>query len=62
MNPLTPGAANVHSAYVVFKDDRERRLALMSRDLKSVLIVLIFVAGGVQPALWRSLWKLFGGS
>jgi hypothetical protein len=56
-----PGTDNAHSAYVAFKDDRERRLALISRDVKSVLIALILVVGGVSPALWKALWGLVSG-
>lgn len=33
------------SAYCAFKDDRDRRLALMSRDVRQVAIALIVVLG-----------------
>lgn len=53
---------NAHSPYVAFKDDRERRLALMSRDAKTVALALIFVLGGATAAPhWKMLWGLIGG-
>lgn len=55
------GTDNAHSAYVAFKDDRERRLALISRDVRNVLIALILVGGGISPSLWKTLWGLVGG-
>lgn len=60
MNSRKPGTDNAHSPYVAFKDDRERRLALISRDVKTVVIALILVAGGVSASLWKTLWGLFG--
>lgn len=61
MTPHKPGSVNAHSPYVAFKDDRERRWALVSRDIRNVLIALIVVAGGVSPSLWKTLWGLLAG-
>ncbi|HEY8875987.1 MAG TPA: hypothetical protein VIN03_00400 [Roseateles sp.] len=62
MTTRKPVKDNAHSPYVAFTDDRERRLALMSRDVRTVVIALILVAGGATTApLWKMLWGLIGG-
>jgi hypothetical protein len=62
MNSRTPAKDNAHSPYVAFKDDRERRVALISRDVKGVLVALIVVIGGATTApVWKTLWMLIGG-
>lgn len=50
-----------HSPYVAFKDDRQRKWALVSRDIRWVLVALCFVLGGVPVGEWRSLWQLIIG-
>lgn len=49
------------SPYVAFKDDRERRWALVSRDVRLVLIALILAAGGGAALKWPALWHFIGG-
>lgn len=62
MTTRKPVKDNAHTPYVAFKDDRERRLALMSRDVTRVVIALIFVIGGVTTyPHWRMLWGFIGG-
>lgn len=49
------------SPYVAFKDDRERKWALVSRDVRLVLIALIFAAGGGVALQWPTAWHVFTG-
>lgn len=49
------------SPYVAFKDDRERRRALVSRDVRWVLVALIIAIGGVPSSVWPAIWRLLGG-
>lgn len=48
------------SPYVAFKDDRERRRALVSRDIRWVLVALILAVGGVPTSVWPALRRLLG--
>lgn len=50
-----------HSPYVAFKDDRERKWALVSRDVRWVLVALFLAWGGVPSSQWHALWKLLAG-
>lgn len=49
------------SPYVAFKDDRDRRLALVSRDIRLVLIVLILALGKGTALEWPAVWLFFTG-
>lgn len=49
------------SPYVAFKDDRERRWALVSRDVRLVLIVLLLAIGERTALKWPALWHFFTG-
>ncbi|MFG6459823.1 hypothetical protein [Roseateles sp. BYS96W] len=54
-------AGRDNSPYVAFKDDRERRRALVSRDVRLVLVVLILTAGGAGlGGRWTELLRLIG--
>jgi len=60
MTPRKFGAG-AQSPYCAFKDDRERKWALVSRDVRWVLVAVVFALGGVPTAKWQTLWRLFGG-
>lgn len=50
------------SAYCAFKDDRDRRLALLSRDVRLVVIAAIVVVGAYfvpMPGV-RAMFALLG--
>lgn len=49
------------SPYCAFKDDRERKWALISRDIRWVLVSVVFAVGGVPIAKWHALWRLITG-
>lgn len=49
------------SPYVAFKNDRERRWALVSRDVRLVLIALIFAVGEGAVLKWPAIWQVFTG-
>lgn len=49
------------SPYCAFKDDRERKWALVSRDIRWVLVAVVFGLSGVPVAKWQALWRLIGG-
>lgn len=49
------------SPYVAFKDDRERKWALVSRDVRLVLIALIFAVGGGAALKWPAALHVFTG-
>lgn len=49
------------SPYVAFKDDRERRRALVSRDVRLVLIVLLLAIGEGAALKWTAVWHSFIG-
>lgn len=53
--------AGADSAYCAFKDDRERKWALVSRDVRWVLVAVVFALSGVPTAKWQVLWRLIGG-
>jgi len=48
------------SPYVAFKDDRERRWALVSRDVRLVLITLLAIGEGTALK-WPAMWHFFTG-
>jgi hypothetical protein len=50
-----------NSPYVAFKDDRERKWALVSRDVRLVLIALIFAVGGGAALKLPAAWQVFAG-
>lgn len=50
-----------NSPYVAFKDDRERRWALVSRDVRLVLIVLLLAIGEGTVLKWPAAWHFFSG-
>lgn len=47
------------SPYVAFKDDRERKWALVSRDVRLVLIAFILAIGGGTALKWQAVWHFF---
>lgn len=49
------------SPYVAFKDDRERRWALVSRDVRLVLIALLLAIGEGAALKWPAVWHFFTG-
>lgn len=51
----------VNSAYVAFKDDRERKWALVSRDIRLVLVIVVLALGEVAPVHWQALLRLISG-
>ena len=52
-----PDKAGEHSPYCAFRKDRDRLLALVSRDIRLVLIaVLVALAAPSAPALLSNLW------
>lgn len=60
MRMIKPGA-DPNSPYVAFKDDRQRKWALVSRDIRWVLVALFFALGSGAPAQWNILWRIFAG-
>lgn len=50
-----------HSPYVAFKDDRQRKWALVSRDIRWVLVTICFALGSGASTQWQTLWKLIAG-
>lgn len=60
MNPIKPGAG-ANSPYVAFKDDQQRKWALVSRDIRWVLVALSFALSSGAPTQWKLLWKFFTG-
>jgi hypothetical protein len=49
------------SPYCAFKDDRERKWALISRDVRWVLVAVVFALGGIPAVKWQAIWLLIGG-
>jgi hypothetical protein len=45
--------------YCAFRSDRERRVALISRDVRYVFVVAIVSIGGYEIP-WRALARLLG--
>jgi len=43
--------------YAAFRDDRERRLALRSRDVRIVLVTLIVAVASVATAFAPAAWQ-----
>jgi hypothetical protein len=60
MTPRKPGFGWFASPYVAFKDDSERRRALMSRDRRLVLIALIAGLTNVPAETWVWLRSFVG--
>ncbi len=61
MSVRKPGPNGAQSPYVAFTDDRQRKWALMSRDVRLVLIALILAIGGGATLKWSALWHMVGG-
>lgn len=55
------GPSSAQSPYVAFSDDQQRKWALVSRDVRLVLIALILTIGGGASLKWPGLWHFFGG-
>ena len=55
-----PSRPSPGDPYCEFKDDRERRHALVSRDFRIVGCRLVTVAGAVTLALFTPTGSLFG--
>lgn len=53
--------AGTDSPYVAFKDDRERKWALVSRDIRWVLVAGVMALSGVPAVKWQTLWRLIAG-
>lgn len=49
------GKAAAHGPYCAFKSDRDRLWALISRDIRLVLIAIILGAAPWVPVTWPSL-------
>jgi hypothetical protein len=49
------------SPYCAFKDDRERKWALVSRDIRWVLVAAVWALAGIPLAKWQALWRLIVG-
>jgi hypothetical protein len=49
------------SPYVAFTDDRERKWALVSRDLRWVLVVVVLAVADVPGTNLRALWRFVLG-
>lgn len=47
-----------NSPYCAFKDDRERKWALVSRDIRWVLVAVAWAVAGVPLVNWQALWRL----
>lgn len=60
MNTRRPHSGN-ESPYVAFKDDRERKWALVSRDVRLVLVALVLTVGGGAALKWPAVWHFFTG-
>lgn len=60
MTPRKPGAG-AESPYCAFKDDRERKWALVSRDVRWVLVAVAFALSGVPAEKWQFLLRLAAG-
>lgn len=60
---MTPRKFGVgaESPYCAFKDDRERKWALVSRDVRWVLVAVAFALSEAPTAKWQALWRLIGG-
>jgi hypothetical protein len=50
-----------HSPYVAFKDDRQRKWALISRDIRLILMALFFALANAPATQWQNLWKFMTG-
>ena len=61
MSASKSGSSGPRSPYVAFTDDRQRKWALVSRDVRLVLVALIFAVGGGAALKWPALWQLLGG-
>lgn len=55
------GEAGSRSPYVAFTDDRERKWALVSRDVRWVLVALFLALGEGHPISWTGVWKFISG-
>jgi hypothetical protein len=61
--PLTisPRGSRLGTRSFACGPDRERRRALVSRDIRWVLVALILAVGGAPTSVWPALWRLLGG-
>lgn len=50
------------SPYCAFKNDTERKWALVSRDVRWVLVAALLVLADVPATKWSSLWRIIAGS
>lgn len=57
MTPRKLGAG-ADGPYCALKDDRERKWALISRDIRWVLVAVVFALSGAPAAKWLTLWHL----
>jgi hypothetical protein len=60
MSPRKIGGGT-DSPYCAFKDDRERKWALVSRDVRWVLVAVVFAVSEVPALKWQALWRLVVG-
>lgn len=61
MSAAKPSPPGPRSPYVAFTDDRQRKWALVSRDIRLVPIALIFALGGGAALKWQKVWQAIGG-
>lgn len=61
MSAAKPSRLGPRSPYVAFTDDRQRKWALVSRDIRLVLVALIFALGGGAALKWQTVWQVIGG-
>jgi hypothetical protein len=61
MSASKSGPNGPRSPYVAFTDDRQRKWALVSRDVRLVLIALILAVGGGATLKWPALWQILNG-
>lgn len=58
-NPA-PKREKTHSPYSAFKNDRARLWALVSRDVRLVVVALIIALAGAPALRLPALWAFFG--
>jgi hypothetical protein len=61
MSASKSSPTGTRSPYVAFTDDRQRKWALVSRDVRLVLIALILALGGGAALKWPLLWHVLSG-
>jgi len=50
-----------HSPYVAFRDDKERKWALVSRDVRWVAVAIVFAFAGIPTGKWLAMWRFVAG-